>query len=222
MIADELINHTLPTLKPEDSAAQALDWMQEFRVGQLALVADDDFKGLINEAVLLDVADDNIQLAHVQPQHTDAFIYNSQHLLEALQLAQSQQLDVVPVLDEDQQFAGTIPTSDLLRKFSQLIGLQELGALLVLNVEARDYSLSEISRLVESNDVKIVSSYFTSGSVEQDIPSTLTLKLNRQEITAVVATLERYGYDVDATYANDRLLSPDQERLGMLFKYLDI
>jgi signal-transduction protein with cAMP-binding, CBS, and nucleotidyltransferase domain len=222
MIADELINHTLPTLKPEDSAAQALDWMQEFRVGQLALVADDDFKGLIDEAVLLDVADDNIQLAHVQPQHTDAFIYNSQHLLEALQLAQSQQLDVVPVLDEDRQFAGTIPTSDLLRKFSQLIGLQELGALLVLNVEARDYSLSEISRLVESNDVKIVSSYFTSGSVEQDIPSTLTLKLNRREITAVVATLERYGYDVDATYANDRLLSPDQERLGMLFKYLDI
>lgn len=222
MIADELINHTLPTLKPEDSAAQALDWMQEFRVGQLALVDDTDYKGLIDETVLLDFPNDDIAVEHVQPQHAEAFVYHSQHLLEALQLAQAQQLDVVPVLDNERQFAGTIPTNDLLKKFGELLGLQETGAVMVLNLDERDYSLAEISRLVESNDVKIVSSYFTSASPTQEAPSTLTLKLNRREITSVVATLERYGYDIEAIYANEPIENPDQERLGMLFRYLNI
>lgn len=222
MIADELINHTLPTLKPEDSAAQALDWMQEFRVGQLALVEDEAYRGLIDEDVLLEISDDEMPLSEVQPQHPEAYIYYSQHLLEALQLAQEQQLDIVPVLDEQKQFAGTIPTNDLLRKFGQLLGMQEPGAVLVLNIEERDYSLSEISRLVESNDVKILSSYFTSTTYDSDAPSTLTLKLNRREIAPVIATLERFGYEIEAIFANEPLLNPDQERLGMLFKYLDI
>ncbi|MFN8357152.1 MAG: CBS domain-containing protein [Spirosomataceae bacterium] len=221
MIADELIDPMLPALKPQDSVAKALDWMEEFRVGQLALVENGEYRGIIEENLMLDVDDGAIRLAEIQPTHAQVFALQHQHLLELVGIVQQQSLDVLPVLDENRQFTGTIPVNQLLRQLANSLGLQEKGAIVVLQIEHRDYSLTEISRLVESNDAKIISSYFADGSLDGEAPSTLTLKLNRREVTSVVATLERYGYDVITVYGSDPIENPDRERLDMLLKYLE-
>lgn len=211
----------LPALKPQDSVAKALDWMEEFRVGQLALVENGEYRGIIEENLMLDVDDGAIRLAEIQPTHAQVFALQHQHLLELVGIVQQQSLDVLPVLDENRQFTGTIPVNQLLRQLANSLGLQEKGAIVVLQIEHRDYSLTEISRLVESNDAKIISSYFADGSLDGEAPSTLTLKLNRREVTSVVATLERYGYDVITVYGSDPIENPDRERLDMLLKYLE-
>ncbi|MVM34914.1 CBS domain-containing protein [Spirosoma sp. HMF4905] len=221
MLAAELIDPMLPALKPTDSVGQALDWMQEHHVGQLVLTDQGDYRGIVSEELLMDVADDERPLGNVMRLFEQTYVHEDQHLFEVLGLVIQQQMEVVAVLNEVQEFIGTIAVSELLKQFAQELGVQDIGAILILNMNERDYSLTEISRLVESNNVKIISSYFSSAAYGMPDRSRLTLKLNRRDISPVISTLERFGYQIEAAFANAPVESIDQERLDSLLRYLN-
>lgn len=211
----------LPTLKPQDVASRAIDWMEEFRVSQLALVENGEYKGIIEEDFVLDAADQAMELSEVQPINEGVFAFEHQHLYELLGIVQQHGLEILPVLDENHHYSGSIQVNNLLRKLADSLGVQESGAIIELQMENRDYSLTEVSRLVESNDTKIISSYYTDGTYDGESPGVLTLKLNRKEVTSVIATLERFGYYVLAVHGNSSIETPDRERLDLLLKYLE-
>jgi len=221
MLAAELIDPMLPALKPTDLVGQALVWMEEHRVGQLILTDQGDYRGIVSEELLMDVADDERPLRDVMSLFEQIFVNEDQHLLEVLGLAIQHQMQVIAVIGEGREFSGTISVNELLKKFAQDLGLQEVGAILILNMNERDYSMAEISRLIESNNVKIISSYFSSAAFGMPDRSRLTLKLNRRDITPVISTLERFGYRIEAAFANAPVESIDQERLDLLLRYLN-
>ncbi|MBO9640032.1 CBS domain-containing protein [Siphonobacter aquaeclarae] len=221
MLAEDLIDPLLPTLRPTDTVGKALDWMQEFRIPQLVLADGEHYAGLLSEERLMN-ADEDVALSEIQPEHAEVSVQPYQHLFDLLRTSQVYQLEVLPVVDEEQHFSGSISVNDLLRKFSEDMGTQEEGAVIVLKMEDRDYSMAEVSRLVESNDVKIISSYFKSGDYDSGEPGKLTLKLNRRDIRTVVATFERYSYNIDSVFTTEPLDNTDRERLEMLLKYLNI
>jgi acetoin utilization protein AcuB len=221
MLAAELIDPMLPSLKPTDSVGQALEWMEEHRVGQLVLTDQGDYRGIVSEELLLDVADDERPLGDVMRLFEKTYVQEDQHLFEVLGLVIQHHMEVVAVTSEERIFSGTISVNELLKQFAQELGVQEVGAILILNMNERDYSLSEISRLVESNNVKIVSSFFSSAAYGQPDRSRLTLKLNRRDITRVISTLERFGYHIEAAFANAPVENIDQDRLDSLLRYLN-
>lgn len=221
MLANELLNPLLPALKPADSVGQALAWMDEYRVSQLPVVDEEVYRGLVSEEILLDADPDKL-LAEIEPLFPETFATQYQHLYELVRLARLHAWEVVPVVDAEREYVGSISRGHLLDAFAESLGTQEDGAVVVLVVEDRDYSMAEVSRLIESNEAKIISSYFTSGQYETDQPGRLTLKLNRRDINPVVATLERFGYAVDAIYASEPVEVPDRERLDLLFRYLNL
>ncbi len=221
MLAAELIDHNLPALKLTDTVGDALDWMQEYRINQLVVTDQGDYKGLVSEDLLLDLPNPELPLSDVMRVEEEVFALENQHLYEVLNMVLDRQIDVVAVMSELNQFMGTLSVRELLKQFARELGVQETGAILIMSLNERDYSLTEISRLVESNNVKIISSYFSSAAFGQPDRSRLTLKLNRRDITAVVSTLERYGYQVEAAFANVPIESLDQERLGSLMRYLN-
>jgi len=221
MLAEELINPATPVLRPYDSVGQAVDLMDEYGIRQLALVENEVYKGLLSEDTLLNFPDDEKLLSelHLPPNPIHANLF--QHIYEVIGIANQYQLDTVPVLDEDNLYAGTIVVTDMMAKFAGLLGAQEAGAVVVLKMSNRDYSMTDISRLVESNNVKIISSYFSGAEYGDIDQATLTLKLNRTEVSAVVATFERFGYVVENVYANEPLENPDRHRLDLLLRYLE-
>jgi acetoin utilization protein AcuB len=222
VIAQNLINSLIPTLQVTDSVANALDWMQENGLRQLPLLDEAGlYAGLMTEQVLQD-ADEFQTLNEIQPDLVGVSGQSGQHLMEIAALAKHYDLDIVPILDEAQQWLGSIATRDLALSLLDNLGVQEPGALLVLALEKRDFAMSEIARLIEANDTKIIGSFFTSASPLYHYKDTLTLKLNRSEIESVVRTLERYEYEILATYAHAPLRNPDQERLASLLRYLEI
>lgn len=221
MLAATLINPMIPTLKLTDAVSTALDWMEEYETRQLIVAEADEYRGIVSEEILMDVLDDSQLISEVIRQHQEVFATEDQHVYELLRLANQFRLKVIPVLHEDNTLAGTILVGELLGRFADVLGVQEKGAVLVLKVNERDYSLSEISRLIESNGTKVISSYYTTSTTyNSPEDSRLTLKLNRTNITPIVATLERFGYDIREAHANDPIESVDQERLDMLLRYL--
>ena len=221
MLAKDFINPMLPVLKSTDTVGKAIDLMEEYRIGQLPIVNELEYRGLINQDILIN-ADEDLPLLVLQPEFGEIAVSENQHLLEILAITHKHDLQAVVVLDEKQKFAGTISVNELLNQFSKNLGIQELGAVLEIAVENRSYSLAEISRLIESNNTKIISSYYTSGSFSEDSKDILTLKLNRQDITSVVATLTRYEYNIVGAYNFEPLETPDRERYDMLMKYLEM
>lgn len=221
MLAAELIDPMLPSLKPTDTVGQALEWMQEHRIGQMVLTDQTEYKGILSEDLLMDVPDEDRPLAEVMCLFEQVYAYESQHDLELLNLVLEHRLDVIAVVNEDREFMGTISVNELLKNFARELGIAEPGAILILNIDERDYSLTEISRLIESNHTKIIGSYFTSAAYGMPDRSRLTLKLNRRDIGQVVSTLERFGYNVESAFANTPIESIDQERLDLLLRYLN-
>jgi signal-transduction protein with cAMP-binding, CBS, and nucleotidyltransferase domain len=221
MLAAELIDPMLPALKPTDSVGQALDWMQEHRIGQLVLTDQGEYRGVVSEELLMDVADIDQSVSTVMRLFEQTYVYDDQHLYEIMSLIIQHRMEVVAVLNEGREFSGTISANELLKQFAQELGVQEAGAILILSLNERDYSMTEISRLVESNNVKIISSYFSSAAYGMPDRSRLTLKLNRRDITPVISTFERFGYQIEAAFANAPVESIDQERLDSLLRYLN-
>lgn len=221
MLASTLINPIIPTLKLTDSVGMALDWMDEFRVSQLIVTEGNSYKGIVSEDILLDLPNQSEAIDKIMLQYTDVFATEDQHPYELIRLVNQYNLTIIPVVGEDKELRGSIPVSDLMEQFAAELGVQEKGAIIVLKIAERDYSLSEISRLIESNGVKVLSSYYSSSESAHPLEeSRLTLKLNRTHITPVIATLERFGYEIEEAHANDPIDNVDQERLDMLLRYL--
>jgi len=221
MLAATLINPMIPVLKLTDSVSTALDWMDEFSVKQLVVADSGLYQGIVSEDILFDVTDNSDPLARIIIQHKDIFAGEDQHPYELLRLVNQFGLQIIPVLHEDRSFAGSILVNDLIEHFVNELGVQEKGAVIVLKIAERSYSLSEISRLIESNGTKVLSSYYSSGESYNPLnEARLTLKLNRTHITPIIATLERFGYEIEEAHANDPIESVDQERLDMLLRYL--
>lgn len=221
MLATTLINPMIPTLKLTDSVGTALDWMDEFRTKQLVVTESGLYKGIVSEDILFDISDASELLNRVIIQHQDIFASENQHPYELLRLINQFGLLIIPVVQDDKTFIGSILINDLVENFVNELGVQEKGAVIVLKIAERNYSLADISRHIESNGTRILSSYYSSSESAHPLnESRLTLKLNRTHITPIIATLERFGYDIEEAHANDPIASVDQERLDMLLRYL--
>ncbi|HPI80777.1 MAG TPA: cbs domain containing protein, partial [Cyclobacteriaceae bacterium] len=95
------------------------------------------------------------------------------------------------------------------------------GGILILSLNFIDYSLAEISRLVEENKAKILSSIVVEDPLDNQ-KIKLTIKINQLDLTRIVATLERFDYKIIGRYQEDKKDFQDKDRLDMLMRYLNI
>ena len=163
MLAKELISDVIPALHTSDSGQKALYWMDIFRISHLPIVNNVDFLGLIADK---DIYDNNMAEEPIGNHNLSLFspyVTDSQHIYEVMELASELQLTVVPVLDEDNHYLGSISLTDLLHYFADVSSLKQPGGIIVLEINANDYALTQIAQIVESNDAKILSLYITSS-----------------------------------------------------------
>lgn len=216
----DLINDMIPPLKLTDDAAKALVWMEELRLHSLPVVKDRKFQGFLTEDIIIDENDVNQRIENFELTGKDCYIQSFQHIYDGVKKATDNKLDLVAIVDEDLDYKGVIILSDALSVFSQSATIQSQGGVLVLSINQIDYSLSEISRLIESNNAQILGS---SMNIDPDNPTKfrLTLKLNKEDLTHIIATMERFGYKVAAKYQEVKGISNEKERLDILMRYLD-
>lgn len=221
MLAIDLVNFDIPSLKTSDTIEKALQILDNSRFTQLAVTKDSVYVGMLDEDVLLEY-EENQLIESVHPDMSGVSVMGFQHLYELLGTVSRYDLETLAVVDEEQLLIGSIAAADIYQRFAQQIGMYEPGAILVISLNNRDYSLSEISRLIEAENVKITSSYVSGNTQDFNNPLKVTLKLNKTDISAIISTLERFGYTVEAAYAHAPITNTDKDRYDMLMKYLSI
>jgi acetoin utilization protein AcuB len=221
MLAKDLISDVIPALRTSDSGQKALYWMDIFRISHLPIVNNEDFLGLISDK---DIYDYNMAEEPIG-NHTlslfSPYVTEDQHVYEVIELASRLSLSIIPVLSNNNHYKGVITQNDLIHYFADFSALKEPGAIIILEMSIHDYSLSQISQIVESNDAKILSLYISSHSSSTRLE--LTLKINRSDLTSIIQTFTRYNYTIQSTFMDhDDMDSLYENRYDMFMKYLSI
>ncbi len=221
MLAKELISQTILPLRTSDTANIALNWMDELRVSHLPIVNNEAFLGLISEKDIYDMENPEEPLGNFRLSQSRPYVFSSQHLFDVIRVMASMELTLVPVLDEQENYLGCITQTQLIRHFARASSFDQPGAIIVLEMNVTDYSLHEISRIVESNDAKIMSC--CTRTFDESTKIEVTLKLNKLDISAVIQTFHRYEYYISASFSEednyDELI---KERFDSLMQYLNV
>lgn len=221
MKASELINQMIPALKLSDTADKAILWMEEMKTNQLPVIDGLKFKGLISEDIILESNDLDREIGNFQLISEQCFVNEDQHLFDVIRLAKECNSELVAIVNSNDEFIGVSRHEDTMSAFSSTLAVQGQGGILVLAMRYIDYSMSEISRLIESDDAKILGSYLSQD--QKDANSVfLTLKINKKDLTTVVATLERFEYNIIAKFYESTNIGSEQERLDNLLNFLNI
>ncbi|OYT17414.1 MAG: CBS domain-containing protein [Bacteroidetes bacterium 4572_77] len=220
MLAQDLLTNTIVPLKKDDSAVLALSLMEEYKTTHLPIVQSGVYLGLISEADIYAYNQFEETIGAHPLTQTPLFIYHYQHIYDVIEKIHENKLSVVPVIDEKKHYLGSITTSELLLKWADISGINNPGGIIVLEMNIHDYSLSEIAQIVESNNKKIINSFVNSFYNSTKIE--VTIKLNSTEIDDVLQTLNRYNYQVQASYTESDLNDNLSDRYDSLMNYLDI
>ncbi|GAB4128350.1 MAG: cyclic di-AMP binding protein CbpA [Raineya sp.] len=219
MTVQELINPNFKPISAEVSTQKALQWLEELQVKALPVVDEKGvFRGMLAENVLLELWEEQADWENLYLQYNETYLQAHQHWQEAIRLLQH--IEIIAVIDENGRYLGVVTAQDVLKKLATLYSFQEEGAILVLALNQYDYSLSEISRLIEANNAKILH-LFSEIVPNEPYRIILTLKINQVDITRIVATFERFGYEIIAKFHQAPVFDNfEQDRLGLLMKYL--
>lgn len=193
MLAKDLINPNIPQLQLDDTVVKAKQLINDFKLTHLPVVAEKRFLGMISEEDLLDVEEEKIPIELIQEHFNTAFIMEDVHFLNALNFCNKWDSNIIPVLSKSNEFFGAITSSDLLKTMGDFSGSNEIGGLIILEMESVHFSISEISRIVESNDCTIL---HLNTTIQVGGLLLVTIHLNKREISSVVATFQRFEYEV--------------------------
>ncbi|MDE2996383.1 MAG: CBS domain-containing protein [Bacteroidota bacterium] len=212
-----LISTSTPPLQPDDSVEYGLGLMMELRVRHLPVVSPAGrLLGLLSEEMLLD-AESPATTVETLLGAEPISISNGLHVFDATKVMMDHDLTLIPVVDDEQQFQGIVRRHDLFERFARMLATQESGAIVALEVEERDLSLSKIIYVIEQNDVKVLS---LSTEAQGDVVG-VTIKLNVREASRVRHILEHHGYKVVAAFGEEEDAEDLLDRVQEFMRYLE-
>jgi CBS domain-containing protein len=218
MVAQQLISDVIPPLKTSDNIQTVLDRMAEFRVSHLPIVNELQLLGVVSDLDLIELQDYGSALGSVPLSISNACVSKEQHIYDVIRLFAEKRLSLVPVIDENKNYLGSISINSIVEYVANLTSVKEPGGIIVIEINNRDNSLSHISQIVESNNAQVLSSYITSFPESTRLE--VTLKLNRTDLSAIVASFLRYDYTVVATYNDLKADEGSSDRYDQLMNYL--
>lgn len=220
MFAHELISDSIPALRTSDTVQKVYERMAEFRVNHLPIVNDKQFLGLVSDEDLVEVQDSNAPVGSLSLSLHNPFVYEEQHIYDVIRLFYEQKLSVVPVLDSNKNYKGLISINTMMEYVATMTSVKEPGGIIILEITNRNNSLAHISQIVESDNAQILSSYVQSFPDSTKLE--ITLKLNRTDLSSIIASFLRYDYHVKATFNDTKSDDGTSDRYDQLMNYLDI
>jgi acetoin utilization protein AcuB len=220
MLTANLVNKNIPQLRLQDSVSKALQLINDYRISHLPIVEDNFFLGLISEDDLLDAANTKNYIETLQHNFLKASVPNNVHFLNAVSCSIQFDITLIPVVDFENKYKGSISSVDLLKTLGDFAGAEEIGGIIVLEMKRSQFAISEISRIVESNDCTILHLNTTEDSLSGLL--TVTLHINKREISSVLSTFERYEYNIIYSFGNEKFNNEIDSNYQNLMSYLDI
>jgi len=220
MIAPDLISDSIPPLHLEDSGEHALILMQEFNVGQMPVLDGKKYVGLITMDEVIGLKHLSHTIKSFQLPLRKPFVLNTAHIFDIMKAAVDFNVKVVPVVNEENEYIGLVSAESCLRGFATLNSVKDAGAIIEVAIPQQDYTLSEVARIAEDNDANILCFYTNINQADAMVE--LTIKLDTTDVSGIVATFERFEYEVKAIHNDVQYTEELKDRYDALMRYLNV
>lgn len=220
MSVQKILTYEVPTILPSDTGDTALRLMEENSIKHIPVVADNQYLALIKEEDMLDwETPDQAISASTYLRYSPAVTVEG-HAYEALSTAYNQNITVVPIIDKENKYLGAATLESMMNYMAENSSLDSPGGVIVLEVNPLDYSLYEIARIAESEEVSILTTHLHNNRATNKLE--LTIKTNRSNIESLASTYERYGYVIKELYSERRHKDDMMDRYNLLMAYINM
>lgn len=221
MIVNEILNTEIAPLKVSDPVSLALTKLDLLHINKFVVVNDENkIEGMISIETLAEVVDEETRLSEL-PLEDVISVPNSQHLFETTRQMFSNELYVLPVSDVEKNFLGLVRKREVLNALNEIFNLSSYGSVLTIELAQIDYTLSDIVRIIETENAKILGVAVQQPNDEMD-SIRVSIKLNLEDSSVVSAALRRFGYVIISEDRSESMENNFSDRADELIRYLDI
>lgn len=220
MIAPNLISDAIQPLHTDDSGEDALLKMREYNLNQLPVVTGRAYNGIVTLEEIVHSEQLQRPLSEIVKKFRQPQVLTTAHIFEVMKAAVEYNVRIVPVVSEEQMYIGLVTAESCLRSFAVLNSLTEPGGTIELEIEKKDYRVSELARIVEENEAEILCLY-SHRNPETHLME-ITIKVNTTDISAIVSSFERYNYEVKSVYNEVEYSEDLKDRYDALMRYLNV
>ncbi len=147
------------------------------------------------------------------------FVRKNTNWLDVLEAFAQNASNIMPVLNAENTYLGYYELNDIINLFNETPFFSEMGGILVVEKGFNDYSFSEVSQIVESNNGKILGAFISN--IKNDVVQ-ITLKIGNTGLQDIMQTFRRYSYNIISEHEEDTYLENLKERSNYLNKYLNL
>lgn len=147
------------------------------------------------------------------------FARKSMIWLDVLEIFAKNHTNVIPVLDENNIYIGYYEMEDIMKFFQETPFLKEQGGIIIVQKGLLDYSMGQVTQIVESNNGKILGCFISEADLEN---VHITVKIGVGPMNEIIQTFRRYNYEIISEHQEDTYINSLKERSDYLDKYLNI
>tara|TARA_R110002073_G_scaffold258681_1_gene421697 strand:+ start:47458 stop:48117 length:660 start_codon:yes stop_codon:yes gene_type:complete len=215
----EYILNEIKELAVSNNIKSAQKLFKRFPITHIPIVENGHLLGCLSERDTQTIEDNNGPIS--EHAHLIDFFFASENatILELVKLFADNDCNMMPVLNKEKQYLGYFELSDILDLFSTSPFLYNDGVEIVIEKLKKEFSTSEVSQIVESNDGRLLG-VFISNETSDLIQA--TVKVTSEDINEIIQTFRRYNYNIVSQYKDDFYLKDLKDRSDYLQKYLDM
>lgn len=219
MLVSEITQSAIPVLHYDDTVEEAIELLQQNNVQHLPVLNEEKYEGLLSLDELI-TAENSDLIGSLKNKCIHVSIPSNQHFLSALKIMVTADVSVLPVLSPANEYSGSISHQKLLNALYAHLNCDEPGGIFVVEMTRQNFSVGELCRLVETNDA-----FITQLNTHAEHLSGLlivTFKINKTEVSDVLATLQRYEYAVRYYFGEEHYENELKENFENLMSYLNV
>ena len=216
MFIKDYISKDYPAFNASDSIEVANEMAKEFGYSHIFIKKKGFYLGALSQQFLEESAEGT--LATLEHHYEKFALLDDGNILDSIKLFHTFNSNVVPIINKLEKYQGYLSCDDVFCEFAKYPLFSENGALLIVQINNRSYSMTDVCRIVESNNGKIYGCYI-SAFIEDDVQ--ITLKISSENLSSIDETFERYGYNVVLKYYDDEKEELLKDRFGFFQKYME-
>jgi Mg/Co/Ni transporter MgtE len=212
------INTEIKPLKHSDSIREALDLFEDFSYSHFPVTEDGIYIGCITKETV-EFSNSEALINDSRFHFERFFVRSSMIWLDVLEIFAKNDANILPVLDEKNNYIGYYELEDVISFLHETPFLKEEGGILIIEKELNTFSMSQVAQIIESNNAKILG-LFISNVANNKVE--ITVKISQSGLNEIIQTFRRYDYEIISEHQEDSYLNSLKERSDYLDKYLNI
>lgn len=218
MIVNNYISKDFVPPNVNQATSLALGLLDDFNLTHIPVFEGLNFIGNVSKETLEENAADE-KLAEIREFNEYFYITENASLFDAIEKFHNHATNILPVINEEKHYLGFLMMDDVISALSTMPFIVEPGSIMTVEISQKQFSISEVSKIVESNNGRIIG-LFVTAYVDDRVQ--ITIKLIADNLASVSETFERFGYSVILKFFSDEKEDMLRDRFDQLMKYLDI